>query len=175
MRKSILFTLVFLTLLSCKNESKQKSISIEDTKQAIDSVVNDWHLAATEANFDVYFSKMDSVSVFIGTDASENWTKTEFAAFSKPYFDKGKAWDFKTVERNIYLNTEGNFAWFDELLNTWMGTCRGSGVLEKKDQNWVLKHYVLSVTIPNDDIQKVIEAKKEKDSIFLNRFAEKSL
>ena len=87
-----------------------------------------------------------------------------------PYFDNGKAWDFKTLERNIYLNTEGNFAWFDELLNTWMGTCRGSGVLEKKDNSWAIKHYVLSVSIPNDDIQKVIAAKQEKDSIFLSSF-----
>ena len=113
---------------------------------------------------------MDSVSVFIGTDARENWKKQQFEAFSKPYFDNGKAWDFKTLERNIYLNTEGNFAWFDELLNTWMGTCRGSGVLEKKDNSWAIKHYVLSVPIPNDDIQKVIAAKQEKDSIFLSSF-----
>ena len=91
-------------------------------------------MAAAEANFDAYFGKMDTISVFIGTDASENWTKKEFSDFSKPYFDKGKAWDFKTLERNIYVNTSGDFVWFDELLNTWMGTCRGSGVLEKKGE-----------------------------------------
>lgn len=170
MRKSILFPLIFLTLLSCKNESNQKSISTVDTKQIINSVLNDWHLAATEANFDAYFSKMDSVSVFIGTDASENWSKSEFQEFSKPYFVKGKAWSFETLERNVYVNSDESFAWFDELLRTWMGTCRGSGVLEKKGENWLIKHYVLSVSIPNDDIQKVIEAKKEKDSIFLSRF-----
>ena len=161
-----------LFIISCNKDEKPKADSTTGEKETINTLLNKWHLAATEANFDNYFSKMDSFSVFIGTDASENWTKTEFAAFSKPYFVKGKAWDFKTLERNIYLNTEGNFAWFDELLNTWMGTCRGSGVLEKKDQNWVLKHYVLSVTIPNDDIQKVIEVKKEKDSIFLKQFVE---
>ena len=172
MKRNLILLILAVFVISCNKNDKTKVDSTNDEKETINTVLNNWHLAATEANFDNYFSKMDSVSVFIGTDASENWTKTEFAAFSKPYFDKGKAWDFKTLERNIYLNTEYNFAWFDELLNTWMGTCRGSGVLEKKDQNWVLKHYVLSVTIPNDDIQKVIEVKKEKDSIFLKQFVE---
>lgn len=163
----VLFTLTIGTI------SGQKQTLVEDNKDlkiTINTFLNDWHLAATEANFDAYFGKMDTISVFIGTDASENWTKTAFAKFSKPYFDKGKAWDFKTLERNIYINDSGNFAWFDELLNTWMGTCRGSGVLEKKANKWAIKHYVLSVAIPNDDVQKVIAAKKKNDSIFLKKF-----
>ncbi len=113
---------------------------------------------------------MDNISVFIGTDATENWTKKQFISFSKPYFDRGKAWDFKTLERNVYTNKSGDFVWFDELLNTWMGTCRGSGVLEKTGSTWKIKHYVLSVSIPNDDVQKVIAAKKKNDSIFLSKF-----
>ena len=113
---------------------------------------------------------MDSISIFIGTDASENWDLNKFKSFSKPYFDKGKAWSFETLERNVYVNNFGNFVWFDELLNTWMGTCRGSGVLEKKENSWKIKHYVLSVAIPNDDVQAVILAKKKSDALFLKQF-----
>ena len=83
----------------------------------------------------------------------------QFENFSKPYFDKGKAWDFKTIERNIYISKNKEVVWFDELLDTWMGTCRGSGVLEKNNTEWKIKQYVLSVTIPNDSIQKVIKLK----------------
>ena len=143
-----------------------ESISIIETN--VNTLLDNWHKAASEANYEGYFSKMDSVSVFIGTDATENWTKKQFENFSKPYFDKGKAWSFKTLERNIYLNDARNFVWFDELLTTWMGTCRGSGVLEKKDEIWKIKHYVLSIEIPNDDVQVVIKAKKKSDSIFLS-------
>lgn len=170
--KNIVTILCSILLMSSCNLSKKEAIKVNKSsiKQEINTLLNDWHLAATEANYKNYFSKMDSISVFIGTDATENWNKQQFEAFSKPYFDNGKAWDFKTLERNVYLNTEGNFVWFDELLNTWMGTCRGSGVLEKKDNSWTIKHYVLSVPIPNDDIQKVITAKQEKDSIFLSSF-----
>ena len=32
---------------------------------------------------------------------------------------------------------------------------------------WTIKQYVLSVSIPNDDINKVISVKKKNDSIFL--------
>lgn len=171
MRNCLILLFFISILVSCKTS---KSIITEVDKNAItteiNQVLNDWHLAATEANYNNYFGKMDSISVFIGTDASENWTKQQFADFSKPYFDKGKAWDFKTLERNVYVSEQGNFVWFDELLNTWMGTCRGSGVLEKKENTWVIKHYVLSVAIPNDDVQAVIAAKKKNDNLFLKKY-----
>jgi len=147
-----------------------KKVSITSEKATIDSVLINWHKAASNANYTNYFGALDSSAVYIGTAAEEIWSKKQFSNFSKPYFDRGKAWDFKTLERNVYLNEIGDFAWFDELLNTWMGTCRGSGVLEKKNNTWKIKHYVLSVAIPNDDIQAVITAKKKNDSIFLNRY-----
>ncbi|WP_422159647.1 nuclear transport factor 2 family protein [Polaribacter sp.] len=163
--------ILMLLVLSCKTQQKVSSLKEKSViKTEINALLNDWHLAASEANFDNYFNKMDSVSVFIGTDATENWTKEQFVNFSKPYFDQGKAGDFKTLERNVYLNKVGDFAWFDELLDTWMGTCRGSGVLEKAGNTWKIKQYVLSVSIPNDDVQKVIEAKKKNDSIFKKKF-----
>jgi len=147
-----------------------KKVSITSEKATIDSVLINWHKAASNANYTNYFGALDSSAVYIGTAAEEIWSKKQFSNFSKPYFDRGKAWDFKTLERNVYLNEIGDFAWFDELLNTWMGTCRGSGVLEKKNNTWNIKHYVLSVAIPNDDIQAVITAKKKNDSIFLNSY-----
>lgn len=170
MKNLLSFSLVVLLFISCnsvKEVSLQESRNIKNT---VNTTLNDWHLAASEVNFDAYFDKMDPTSVFIGTDASENWTKEEFAAFSKPYFDKGKAWDFKTLERTIFVNSSGNFVWFDELLDTWMGTCRGSGVLEKKGDTWKIKQYVLSVAVPNEDVEAVIAAKKKGDALFLKKF-----
>lgn len=131
--------------------------------------MNQWHKDVAESNFDKYFDKMSQKGVFIGTDALENWTIQEFKEFSKPYFDKKETWDFKTLERNIYISENNNFAWFDELLETWMGICRGSGVLEKEVDKWKIKHYVLSITIPNDDVKIVIEAKKEHELIQINQ------
>jgi len=168
------FYLLLLAVFSFFSCSQQKQIKLSNTITSIKTDVNilldNWHKAASEANYEAYFSKMDSVSFFIGTDARENWNKTTFASFSKPFFDKGKAWSFVPLERNIYVNEAKDFVWFDELLNTWMGTCRGSGVLEKKENVWKIKHYVLSVEIPNNDVKAVIMAKKKNDSIFLSKY-----
>jgi len=139
----------------------------EDDKKEINELINKWHKAASEADFETYFGILADDGVFIGTDASENWQNDDFRAFSKPYFERGKAWSFTTIERKIYINKAGNFAWFDELLDTRMEICRGSGVLSKEDGKWRIKHYVLSITIPNEDVDRISELKKEKDSLFL--------
>lgn len=138
-------------------------------KNRINTLLNQWHTDVAESNFDAYFGKMAELSIFIGTDASENWTIQQFKNFSKPYFDSQKTWNFKPLERHIYFNSDKNIAWFDELLDTWMGDCRGSGVLSFKNDEWKIEHYVLSVLIPNEDIKKVIEIKKEKDNQFIQQ------
>ncbi|NER09688.1 SnoaL-like domain-containing protein [Muriicola jejuensis] len=143
-------------------------LNAQDTDiEKIHTVLDQWHLAATQADFQAYFGLLSEEAVFIGTDASEVWNKKEFMDFSRPYFEQGKAWDFKAVDRNIYLDPSGEIAWFDELLDTWMQLCRGSGVVRKVDGEWKIAHYVLSLTIPNEEIDPVIALKKEKDSTFI--------
>ncbi|WP_421823815.1 nuclear transport factor 2 family protein [Flagellimonas oceanensis] len=144
------------------------TIFAQDTeKEKINRVLDGWHLAAAEADFDAYFNKMTQDGVFIGTDAMENWQNDEFRAFSKPYFDQGKAWSFTAVQRNIYLDDDGTFAWFDELLDTQMKICRGSGVLKKVNGQWKIAHYVLSIAVPNDNVSELIKIKEEKDDQLL--------
>ena len=149
--------LAILLILACQMNAQSEEESIE-------TVLDKWHKAAY---YDHYFGLMTEEAVFIGTDATENWQLEAFKQFSKPYFDRGKAWSFEARERNIYLSADTQFAWFDELLETWMGICRGSGVLTKASGEWKIAHYVLSATIPNDDMDEVIQIKKEKDSLQL--------
>lgn len=130
-------------------------------KEQISEVLTNWHQAASEANFDTYFGYMTDDSIFIGTDATENWQSEAFKAFSKPYFDKGKAWSFTAIERNIYVN--GAIAWFDELLDTQMKICRGSGVMQKINDEWKIKHYVLSIAVPNDKVDELVRLKAKFD------------
>ncbi len=167
-----LLALLFLSFSSCfvmnVNSVQLSQENIENAtleeKNQLHNFLNQWHKEVATSNFEAYFNKMSSTSIFIGTDAAENWTVQQFKDFSKPYFDSKKTWDFKPLERHIYFNSDANIAWFDELLDTWMGVCRGSGVLSKKNGIWKIEHFVLSVVIPNDDIKKVIEIKKEKDT-----------
>jgi len=159
--KSIVKTGIVICLLFVSYCTKAQTIT---EKETISNVLNNWHKAASDANFDAYFGFMTDDAVFIGTDATENWQNKAFKAFSKPYFDKGKAWSFTALERNIYINNTNDFAWFDELLDTQMKICRGSGVLQKVEGKWKIKHYVLSITIPNKDVEKVIEIKEPTEN-----------
>lgn len=164
MRKIILILAVALSV----NGYSQKKQSEASEKEAISKLLDDWHKAASEANYKNYFDKLDENSIFIGTDATENWDKKAFEAYSKPHFDKGRAWSFTALERNIYLSKDKKFAWFDELLDTQMKICRGSGVLEKVNGEWKIKHYVLSMTIPNDNSDEVIKAKEAIENKLIN-------
>jgi len=128
-------------------------------KESINKTLDQWHAAAGRADFKNYFELMDDQATFMGTDATENWNKKDFMAWSKPYFDKGKAWNFKSVERNIYFDHSGTVAWFDELLSTQMKICRGSGVMVKKGKDWKIEQYVLSMTIPNDLSDSIVRIK----------------
>ena len=128
--------------------------------EQISEMLDNWHKAAANAKFDDYMNAMTSDAMFIGTDATENWNKKDFMTFAKPYFDKGKAWSFTALERNVYISKDQNVAWFDELLETQMKICRGSGVLVKVGKKWKIQHYVLSMTIPNDNTNEVIKLKQ---------------
>ncbi len=147
----------------------------ESEKATIGRVLDNWHLAASNADFEGYFSLMTDNGVFLGTDAMENWQNQEFKDFSKPYFDRGRAWSFTAVERNIYLDDNRQFAWFDELLDTQMKLCRGSGVLRKVDGNWKIAHYVLSIAVPNENVKALVQLKKQKDSLLLIDLKRKSV
>ena len=142
-------------------------------KDKINYVLDSWHMAAANADFDAYFGLMTEDGVFLGTDAMENWQNDEFKSFSIPYFDKGKAWSFTAVQRNIYLGDDTKFAWFDELLDTQMKICRGSGVLKKVNGQWKIAHYVLSIAVPNDNVDALVKIKQEKDNELLQELKKK--
>ncbi len=139
----------------------------------IDTVLEQWHKAAADADFESYFEFMSKDAIFIGTDPTENWTIPEFKSYAKPHFDKGKAWSFSTLERNIFLKEKTSIAWFDELLDTQMGICRGSGILEKTPNGWKIKHYVLSIAIPNDNVNEITALKKAFDSQLIQKLKSK--
>jgi ketosteroid isomerase-like protein len=174
----ILIITIVAFVISCCQTNKSDSGSKKDTediefssemeKQNINNLLDSFNLAAANADYDLYFSYYAEDAVFIGTDATENWSKSEFMEWSKPYFDRGKAWDFTSLQRNIYFDESGKTAWFDELLDTQMKLCRGSGVLVKHGNSWKIKQYVLSMTIPNSETDEIVKIKaKIEDKVML--------
>jgi len=143
-------------------------------KAALNSFIGDWHKHAAESEHAKYIGAMAEGGIYIGTDATEYWTTGEFSKWSKPYFEKGKGWNLQSVKRNIYIGDDGQTAWFDELLDTNMGLCRGSGVLQKSEGHWKICHYVLSPTVPNE-LTKIVKALKgRQDSLLMKNLSDLS-
>ena len=133
-----------------------KPPSPSHSKSDINLLLNNWHKAAATANEDVFFGSMTPDAIYLGTDKTERWTRDDFEKWSKQFFDRDSAWSFTPRNRTIYFSPDGKTAWFEELLDTWMGVCRGSGVLLYTKNGWKLSHYNLALTIDNDKMKDVI-------------------
>lgn len=150
--------------------------TVAQQEKVVDKLMTDWHHAAAVADFDRYFNPMHEKSIYMGTDATERWTKSEFISFAKPYFDRTKrksAWDFKAIDRHVVISKDGKTAWVDELLEGHMKICRGSGVLVKEKNGWKIIQYVLSMTIPNNNTTEVVKLKAAEEDKVIERFKNK--
>ncbi|WP_083261278.1 nuclear transport factor 2 family protein [Crocinitomix algicola] len=136
-------------------------ISIAPSSVALDRLMDQWHHDVGIFDFDAYFDFMSEGFIFLGTDPSERWTKKEFMAFAKPYFDEKSTWLFTKNWRNWYFSDDHSIAWFEESLDTWMEECRGSGVLKKINGEWKIVHYNLSVVIENEKMKKFIKLRRK--------------
>lgn len=159
MDRILLLLLAVLFSTGCSDSLE----SYNPSEQEVDEVLDDWHKAAAEADFDRYFDYFHSDSaIFMGTDATERWTVAEFRPWAEPHFEDGEAWNFTPQERHIYFSANGKTAWFDEELDTPnLGPARGSGVLLLKDEQWKIAHYNLSIPIPNAIADTVIRQVEE--------------
>ncbi len=171
--KQLLIVSTVCTIIFCACSSPGNTVTAIDTeneKKQIVAMLDSFNRAAAKADYKTYFNFYTEDAIFTGTDATERWDKPAFMAWAKPIFDKGRAWDFKAIDRHIYFDKTGNMAWFDELLNTQMKICRGSGVLVKERDAWKVQQYILSTTVPNDQLDSVIKMKSHLEDSIINTF-----
>jgi len=128
----------------------------------INETLDAWHGAAARADEDAYFAYFIDDAVFMGTDATERWSRDAFREYAHPHFAKGKAWSFRAIRRSVIFAETNELAWFDEDLATPnLGPARGSGVVVKVGQSWKIAHYNLSITVPNERfaaVKKLLES-----------------
>jgi len=134
------------------------AVQAQSRSERVAAVLDDWHQAASVADEARYFGHFAPDGVFMGTDATERWTVSEFRVWARPYFAKGKAWNFKPRDRHVAFSEDGKVAWFDEMLDTAnLGVCRGSGVLTMVGSVWKISQYNLSVPIPNSLVDGIVK------------------
>ena len=130
----------------------------DDARAEVSAVLDALHAAASEADFEGYFSLYAGEAVFLGTDATERWTREEFMDYTKARFDTGTGWTYHMLERHIAIAPGGATAWFDERLeNANLGETRGSGVLVMEDGGWKIAQYNLTIPIPNEMAREVAQ------------------
>lgn len=163
------FIICCILIESCKNNAPTTT----NDKEQVNATLDSFNIAAAKADFKTYFNFYTEDAIFTGTDATERWDKKAFMEYAKPYFDKGRAWNFKSIDRHIYFDKTGTLAWFDELLNTQMKICRGSGVLIKEGNDWKVQQYILSTTIPNELVDSVAKNKAPIEDPIINKLLKK--
>ena len=123
------------------------SAQSNDQTAAVAAVLDAYHGAAAEGDWQSYFELMSDNGVFIGTDAAERWPKAVF----REYAAGRDGWVYRPVTRNINLTPDGMTAWFDEILDSASyGTSRGTGVLILTSAGWKISQYHLTFPIPNE-------------------------
>tara|TARA_R110002073_G_scaffold88233_3_gene209509 strand:- start:3060 stop:3590 length:531 start_codon:yes stop_codon:yes gene_type:complete len=118
-------------------------------RDAVVRVLDGWHQAASRGDIDAYFGHLAEDATFLGTDASERWSKDQFLAYTKPIrASSGGMWTIQPFDRFVVV--EGAHAWIDEgLRHENYSDWRGTGVLRRTDDGWEIVHYSMTFTIPN--------------------------
>jgi ketosteroid isomerase-like protein len=153
-------TILILVLLFSLNLQNRNEL-----KKQLGEMLAKWHHAAAVADAKTYFSYLADDAIYMGTDATEFWTKAEFQKWAKPWFKRKSAWTIYATQRNIYLSKDKTYAWFDETLVAGFGPARGSGILIKTKDGWKIQHYNLSMTIPNEvskQVKNIVEKELNK-------------
>jgi hypothetical protein len=127
----------------------QDAAARDAVKARVNAFVDAWHDDAAHARL-AYFDKIASDGIYIGTDKTELWNRDEFKTWAQRFFERKSAWAFKAIKRNVYMTADSKTIWFDELLDTQMGVCQASGVIANTGKGFEIKHYQLSMAVPND-------------------------
>lgn len=136
----------FLGLVACTGPRLP-----EASVDSLNIFMEEWHLAAHNADAEGFFGRMSEDAIYLGTDASERWLRDELRQWAKKAFEREHAWSFTALERN--WKQEDGFWICDELLETGMGICRSTAVLVPENGSWKIQHYQLSLAVPNEKIE----------------------
>jgi len=158
--RMLLAPLLFLYAMTAWAQSASPEAAL---RQRVNLFLDEWHDDAANSRLR-YFDKIAKDGVYIGTDKSERWTRDDFRAWAKPYFERPTAWAFHATRRNIAFSADRKFIWFDEQLSTDMGPCQASGVIIDTPDGLQIQHYQLSVAIPNDLLDGIAKNIREYEA-----------
>jgi len=162
--------LIFLAL-SCEKAEKEEVgaapavIDLEAAKAAVSSALDQLDQAYETENLELFSKVMapDPDMVIFGTDAAEKFIGYESAAESmKKQFESYEDSKVTSRERSVKVHKSGEVAWFSELWDV-SGKAQGqpyalegmrvTGVLEKRDGNWVVVQWHASIPVSGQAVK----------------------
>ena len=129
---------------------------LHQAEQHVRGALDAWHAAAAASDEAAYFALMTPDAIFLGTDATERWTRDEFQTYAHRPFSEGHGWRMHAIRRDVVMVSDV-LAYFDEDLEAVnLGPARGSGVLRRDAEGqWRIAHYNLAITVPNERFDEV--------------------
>ena len=132
----------------------QPQAQTEATATGVSASLDALNVAATTADAQTYLGRLDPELVWIGNDTTERWTYPEFAAFVRPYFERGEGWTYTSRARRVFLAPDpcACLAWVDDVLDSrTYGTAVSTAVMRRgEDGEWRVWRNALTYPIPND-------------------------
>ncbi len=154
---------IILTILSLTCICFADSKTGKTDEKLIHNMLDKFHKAAAKADEKEYFGLMAEDIIYLGTATEERWTKKTFLEYARPYFSKGRGWNYKPFDRYVMFTGDGKTAWFDEKLkNDYYGLLRGTGVVRKDNGKWKVVHYSMTLVVPNDLFKKITDIIQKK-------------
>jgi len=162
MLRTLAPALALLLITGCASTPERTDrwadLNNEIDQSKIDYTLKFWHLAASNGDFETYFDSMTDDSIFLGTDATERWTKSQFMDYAREPFADGHGWTYTPSQRHITISSDAQTAWSDELLtHDRYGLLRGTSVLLNIDNEWKIAQYNLTFLVPNPIAKEVVE------------------
>jgi SnoaL-like protein len=135
-------------------------VSAPEEQQAtrdVEAVLDAFHAAAGAADEERYFACLSPEAVFLGTAPGDRWAGESFRTFVHSFFSRGKGWTYAPSERSVSIAPDRRSAWFDERLdNDLFGECRGTGVLRRDGERWLIEQYGLSIPVPDEIAPEIV-------------------
>ncbi|MBB1268153.1 nuclear transport factor 2 family protein [Shewanella sp. SR44-3] len=137
-----------------QNTNKQLATNglSQTDKIQVDTLLDNLHQSASDADWDSYFSSYHHDAVFLGTDATERWGMQQF----KQYAQASKGWSYQLKSRKLIKIND--LIVFDEALHSpSYGETRGTGALVHTQHGWKVAQYHLTFPIPNDKAKQITQ------------------
>ena len=179
MKKSVLLSIVVFSLagllcfaFACQKKTEvpaaevaAPAVNLEAEKAAVKAVLDQIIDVMKTEDMELYSKIMahDDDMVNFGTDAAERWVGWEplKSAFVQQFVSVEET-EISVRELDIKVHKSGEVAWFSEIWD-WKGKAQGqpfaiegmrfTGVLEKRNGNWVVVHVHASIPVSGQAIK----------------------